>query len=77
MATNNAEDFDNYKIFMLDKLSTHGTEISNIKKEVESFRMETKLAIQDIKNKLASIMTIGTVALNAAWQLIEHFTGMK
>lgn len=77
MGTNSAEDFDNYKIFMLDKLSTHGSEIANIKQEVADFRIETKLSIQEIKSKLASIMTVGTVVLNAAWQLVEHFTGMK
>lgn len=69
-----ADGFEEYRLLIMDKLATHGKDISEVKDTVTNMRLEFKLDLQLIHGKLKTVLWAGgliiSIAVNAASKLI-------
>lgn len=68
-----SEGFEEYRLLIMDKLATHGKDISEIKDTVTNMRLEFKLDLQLIHSKLKTIIWLGSTGVSISVVLITKF----
>ena len=59
------DSFDEYRIFIMDKLSNHTNELSNIKTELNTFKSSFEIGITELKTKMMIATTITNLIVGA------------
>lgn len=74
-----ADGFEEYRLLIMDKLATHGKDISEVKDTVTNMRLEFKIDLQVIHSKLKTIIWFGSSAVSLTIvivsKIIDKFLG--